>query len=62
MPAPDVRAAMLVKRTIAKLELHFSIILAPSWPSYHVSEINEWECIVPCNNKYVTKVCVIYRN
>ena len=45
--ASDVTAAMLVERTIAKislyynakLELHFSIVLAPTWPSYHVSAI-----------------------
>ena len=43
----DVTAAMLVKRTItkirlyyyAKLKLHFSIVLAPTWPSYHVTVI-----------------------
>ena len=52
--APDVTPAMLVERTIAKkvfwefdsiimqnLSYNFSIVLAPTWPSYHVSAIKE---------------------
>ena len=53
--APNVTAAMAVERTkrksllrmrlyfYAKLELYFSIVLAPTWPSYHVSAIKEYQ-------------------
>ena len=65
--AADVTVAMLVERTIskksfgnltyyyAKHEGHFSIVLAPTWPSYHVSAIKEF---INSRNLFIFTSCL----